>query len=310
MEDLYTTLGVARGASSGEIKKAYRALARELHPDRNPDDQAAEDRFKKVAYAYEVLHDEDKRKLYDEFGEAGLKEGFDADQYRQYQRYQEQRHSRGFGHHPGGAGGDGAGFSFDVGDLFGGNLEDLINAQQRRGPRRGPDTSATLRLGFLEALHGGERELTFGHGKHMKVRFPKGARDGDILRLKGQGNPGPRGGPPGDLLLTLEVAPHPVLRREEDDLHINVPITLAEAYRGAKIRIPVLDGEVTLTVPAGAQAGSTLRLRGKGVARGGKTGDLYVHLEPQLPPKGKPETETVLEGLEGQYEDIRGKLKL
>ncbi len=316
MEDLYDTLGVARSASQDEIKKAYRSLARELHPDRNPDDEEAEDRFKKVSYAYEILNDDEKRKLYDEFGEIGLKEGFDPEQYRQYQSWQRRGSSGGFGGFEDvmrGAGGAGApgGFTFNIEDLFGGNMDGFVGGRRRTGPRRGRNVTATLRLGFLEALRGGERELTFGDGKHIKVRFPKGARDGDVLRLKGQGSPGSNGGPTGDLLLTLEVAPHPLLRREEDDLHLDVPITLAEAYRGAKIRIPVLSGEVTLTVPPGSQPGSKLRLKGKGVERGGKRGDLYVHLQPQIPPEGDPEAEKALEELEKLYEgDVRAKLEL
>ncbi len=313
MEDLYDTLGVSRTASHDEIKKAYRSLARELHPDRNPDNEAAEDRFKQVSYAYEILNDDKKRKLYDEFGEIGLKEGFDPEQYRQYQSWQ-QRGGGGFGGFDdvlrgGGRGGQG-GFSFNIEDLFNGNM-DGFSAPRQRGPRRGHNITATLRLGFLEALHGGERELSFGSGKHIKVRFPKGARNGDVLRLKGQGSPSPNNGPAGDLLLTLEVAPHPILRREEDDLHLDVPITLGEAYRGAKIRVPVLDGEVSLTVPAGSQPGATLRLRGKGVERSGKRGDLYVHLQPQLPPAGNETVEKSLDELDALYDgDIRNKLKL
>ena len=148
MEDLYDTLGVSRSASQEEIKKAYRALARELHPDRNPDDEAAEDRSKEVSYAYEILNDDTKRKLYDEFGEIGLKEGFDPEQYRQYQRFQQQRATGGYGGFEDVMRGGGAGgFSFDIGDLFGGNLEDLLNAQRaRRGPVRGGDVRRRLRV--------------------------------------------------------------------------------------------------------------------------------------------------------------------
>ena len=174
MDDPYNTLGVSRTASSDEIKKAYRTLARELHPDRNPDDEAAEDRFKKVSYAYEVLNDGDKRKLYDEFGDVGLKEGFDADQYRQYQSYQ-QRRGGGFRGFPNVGGGPGGGpFSFNLEDLFGGQVDDRMHGHRRRGPPRGRDLTATLKLDFLEALKGGERELTFSGGKQMKVRFPRG----------------------------------------------------------------------------------------------------------------------------------------
>jgi len=309
MDDPYNTLGIARTASREEIKKAYRSLARELHPDRNPDDERAEDQFKKVAYAYEILNDGDKRKLYDEFGEIGLKEGFDPDQYRQYQSW--QRRGGGFSGYEDVMRGQGGSFSFDVGDLFGGNLEDLMGHRRRR-TARGADLSATLKLDFIEALRGGERELTFGGGKQLKVRFPKGARDGDVLKLKGQGQAAPHGrGPAGDLRLTLAVGGHPLLRREADDLHMDLPVTLVEAYRGAKVRVPLLDGEVTVTIPAGTQPDATLRLRGKGAERGGKRGDFYLHIQPQLPPAGNAETEEALEGLGGPSGDeLRGEIKL
>ena len=312
MHDPYDTLGVSRSANADEIKKAYRALARKLHPDRNPDDAAAEDRFKDVSHAYEVLNDEKKRKLYDEFGDVGLKEGFDPEQYRQYQRYQGGRGgSGGFG---GNAGAGQGGFGFNLEDLFGGaDIGDMMGGggRRRRGPQKGADVTATLRLEFLEALRGGERELTFSGGRALKVRFPKGARDGDKLRLRGQGNQSPNGGPAGDLMLTLQVGTHPILRREGDDLHMDVAVSLAEAYRGAKIRVPTLLGEVSLSVPAGSQPGTKLRLRAKGVERGGKRGDLYVHIQPQLPPPGNEDTEKALDELEEQYaDDLRAHIEL
>jgi curved DNA-binding protein len=301
MEDPYNTLGVSRTASADEIKKTYRSLARELHPDRNPDNEAAEDRFKEVSYAYEVLNDDGKRKLYDEFGEAGLKEGFDAEQHRRYQSYQRGGGAPGFSGFSGG--GEGGAFSFDVEDLFGG-----LGGRRNRRPPRGGNLTSTLRLGFLEALGGGERDLSFADGKTIKVRFPKGARNGDTLRLRGQGSRAANG-LPGDLLLTLAVEPHPHLRREDDDLHMDLPVTLAEAYRGAKVRVPVLGGEVSVTIPAGTQPGATLRLRGKGAERGKKQGDFYLHVQPQLPPEGDADTEKVFEDLEVQYgEDLRAKL--
>lgn len=311
MNDPYDTLGVSRSATADEIKKAYRALARKLHPDLNPDDATAEDRFKDVSHAYEVLNDDGKRKLFDEFGEAGLKEGFDADQYRQYQRYQGRRGpGGGFG---GGAAGGQGGFNFNLEDLFGGaDMGDMMGGgRRRRGPQKGAEVTATMRLGFLEALRGGERDITFSGGRTIKVRFPKGARNGDTLRLRGQGNPSPNGGAAGDLMLTLEVEPHAVLSREGDDLHMDVEVTLAEAYRGAKIRVPTLGGEVSLSVPEGSQPGTKLRLRGKGAERGKTRGDLYVHIQPQLPPPGDDGAGDALDGLADLYpEDLRSHIEL
>jgi DnaJ-class molecular chaperone len=322
-EDLYTLLGVSRTATAAEIKKAYRNLARELHPDRNPGNPAAEDRFKKISYAYEVLSDDDKRKLYDEFGEIGLKEGFDPEQYRQYRAWQ-QRGARGaarggggvpfgdlFGSHGRAPGG---GAFFNIEDMLQGDpqqIQDLLGfgrqARSRQAPR-GADLTSEIQLPFLDAIRGGERELTFtpphgGGAKTVKVRIPSGARDGDKVRLRGQGSPGPE--EPGDLVLVLRVGSHPFLRREGDDLHLDLPVTLAEAYEGARLEVPTLEGSVTLTIPEGSQPGTKLRLRGKGVRRGKVVGDMYFHLQPQLPPKGDAETASALHAFDGDYPDLR-----
>lgn len=319
-KDLYAVLGLSKGASDTDIKKAYRKLARELHPDRNPDNPEAEERFKEVGHAYQVLSDPDKRKLYDEFGEIGLREGFDPDAYRQYQRWQ---HTGGS---PGAQGGfrvedifggratGGQGFRFNLDDLFGGlggagaggaePFGGFGGRRWSRAPQKGRDLESEVRIGFVEALKGTEREMSFsmpgsadGH-KTLKVRVPAGVKDGDRIRLKGQGMPGPAGGEPGNLVLTVHVQEHPHFWREDDDLHVNLPVTVIEAYRGAKVQVPTLEGEVTLTIPPGTQSGQTLRLRGKGAPnkRGGR-GDLFAHVHVRLPDRGS-HAKTVEEHLE------------
>jgi len=305
--DLYSVLGVPRGAKPAEIKKAYRTLARELHPDRNPDDAVAEERFKDVSYAYDVLSSEDKRPLYDEFGEVGLKEGFDAEAFRQYQAWQRAGSGRGrtvTGRHGevfGGHGGGGSIFDLESG------LEGLFGMRGRRSAR-GADHHSDIHIGFADALRGVERELTFGvpgqaeSGQTIKVRIPAGVRDGGKVRLRGQGGE-PRGkGPRGDLVLTVHVEPHAHFWREGDDLHLNLPVSPLEAHGGAKVRVPTLDGEVSLTIPSRSQGGAKLRLKGKGAQRGRARGDLYVHLRLCLPDADEPRLAELLEELDGLYD--------
>ncbi len=287
-EDLYAVLGVPRGADADVIKKAYRKLAKDLHPDKNPGNAKAEARFKSVNHAYEVLSNADKRKLYDEFGEDGLREGFDAEQARAYRAW-------------GGGGGGGRsrgrsgqrvsvnGQEFDVEDLFGGQpppggdlFGDLFGRGRRRGPTKGQDFESEVTIDFASALRGTSLELRpRGQvGSPVTVRIPPGADEGSRVRIAGQGAPSANGGPPGDLLLTIHVSPHPHFKREGDDLHLDLPITVSEAYFGAKVRVPTIDGDVTLKVPPRTDGGKTMRLRGKGVARKGKEpGDLYVHFQ-------------------------------
>ena len=318
--DLYSILGVAKDAKTDQIKKAYRKLAREHHPDRNPDNPASADRFKDVSRAYEVLSAPKKRKLYDEFGEVGLKDGFDAEAYRQYQAWQRAGGGRGRGPVAGPdeifaqGGGRGGSFSFNLEDLLGGRLDDLLgNLGASRGARprsrKGPDLESELRISFAEAVRGVEKGLTLaepgerGKPRTIKVRIPAGVEDGDRVRLRGQGGRTPAGGEPGDLVLRVRVAEHPHFWRMGADLHLDLPVTPVEAYEGRKVLVPTIDGEVSLTIPAGAQGGTKLRLRGKGVPRreGGR-GDLIVHVEIHLPPGRSKKTSELLEALETEYE--------
>jgi curved DNA-binding protein len=307
--NLYEALGVPKTASKEELRKAYRKLARELHPDRNPGDKSAEERFKSIAYAYDVLSDEKKRELYDEFGEVGLREGFDPERYRQAKQWEHVGRGR-----PGVNGGDffpGGVEAFDLNDLFGGGGGPFGQRFRPRAPRRGPDLEASVRVSFDEALRGVERELELTHDgerKSFTARIPAGVRDGGKVRLRGQGGVGSAGGSPGDLLLTVHVDPHPFFTREGEDLRLVLPVKALEAYAGAKVAVPTPDGTVTVRVPPRTQSGAKLRLRGKGVTRGGTTGDLIVEVSIVLPSGDEPEVEESLRALEPHYGNVRSHL--
>jgi curved DNA-binding protein len=303
--DLYSTLGVPKNADADTIKKAYRKLAKDLHPDRNPGDAKAEARFKSVNHAFEVLSDGKKRKLYDEFGEDGLREGFDPDRVRQYRQYG-RRGGGGavnledlFGGAAGGAPADGI-----FGDIFG-------RSGFRRGPMPGPDLESELRIDLASALRG--TTITLPPSLHSaQVRIPPGAEDGSRLRIAGYGAPSSSGGPPGDLILSVKVEPHAFFRRDGDDLHVDVPITLSEAFFGAKVKVPTIDGAVSVKVPEHTKNATVMRLRGKGVQRTGRaTGDLYVHFLVQVPTSTDPELVQIMERLRAfEDADPRTELKL
>jgi len=282
--DPYTVLGVSRDADTAAIRSAYHKLARELHPDVNPDDKVAEERFKRVSEAYSVLSDPEKRSAFDEFGEIALDPNFDAERARQA--------NQAFG----------GGFSGGV--PGGGRIEDLFSnlfsrgggpAGFRGGPlrRAGPDLEATLTLDFTEAALGGEQRLTINRPtadggsqtKTVTVRIPPGVADGGQIRLRGKGGEGHGGGPPGDLFARIRVRPHPLFRREKRDLYIDVPITVKEAILGAKVDVPTLTGRITVSVPPGTDGGTKLRLRGKGVPSpsGGQAGDLFAVIQIKVP---------------------------
>ncbi|MCB9760660.1 MAG: J domain-containing protein [Alphaproteobacteria bacterium] len=291
---LYQTLGVTREASAKEIKRAFRKLAQQYHPDKNPDDPEAEARFKEVSQAYEVLSDPEKRKLYDTFGDAATRPGFDADAARAAQAWQAD------------GGGFGGGGFVDLNDLLSGLFGGRPPGPRAGGPRPGHDVRAQVSLDFRTAAQGGQVELTQPDGTSLKVRVPAGVGDGETIRLRGQGAPG-RGGPPGDLLLEVRVRPDPVFTREGNDLHVRVPVTIGQALRGASLPVPSLDGEVRLKVPPGSQSGARLRLRGKGVRRGrGEPGDLYVTLDvrlPQVDPERLDRLAEAIDAIEAAYGD-------
>jgi curved DNA-binding protein len=304
--DLYETLGVSRSASSKDIRKAYRELARKYHPDRNQGNKQAEERFKEASYARDILLKEDKRKLYDEFGEAGLREGFNADAYRQH-RYAGERGASGFSgfggledlfSQVGGRGGTGA---------WGGSMEDLfsragvdsstIGGRGRRARTRGRDVTSEVTIGFADAVRGAERELLLQvpgeEQRVIKVRIPPGVSDGGRVRLRGQGQEG------GDLVLQIHVEDHPQFKREGLDLLLELPITVGEAVNGTKIQVPTPEGPVTLRVPPHVRGGSRLRLRERGVRQGAKVGDLIVQLHIVLPDSDK--LQPAVEIIEPEY---------
>jgi len=307
MKDLYSILGVDRKADQAAIKSAYRKLAKELHPDRHKDDSAIADRFKEVSAAYAILGDPDKRKRYDrgEIDESG-----------------QERAPFAAGAAGGGAGGGGfqgfrgfrqrAGDSGDFGDaedLF----ADLFGFGRGRRSRsaRGQDVSYRLNVDFMEAVQGTKKRVGLSGGKTLDVRIPAGVRDGQQIRLAGQGEPGAGGGPPGDALVTVAVAPHPLFTREGDDIHMELPITIDEAVLGARVDVPTVHGDVHLTIPKGVSSGKRMRLKGKGVTRGGKSGDQYVTLRIALPETPDPALETAIrEWAQSRRYSVRDKLKV
>jgi curved DNA-binding protein len=303
--DFYSVLGVPKDADSATIKKAYRKLARDLHPDKNPGNKASEQRFKDVNRAYEALHDDKKRKLYDEFGEEALREGFDAEKQRAYKQWQDRAGSGGGGGFGGGyrSGYGGGGGNVNIEDLFsgavpGGNagggdpFADLFGrSSRRRGPVKGRDYEQELTIDFVSAVRGTQLQLRNPSSPEpVTVRIPPGAADGSRVRIKGQGAPSTSGGPAGDLILVIHVEPHALFKREGDDLYLDVPLWTSEAIKGAKVKVPTFDGDVTVKVPPSTQSGMKLRVRGKGVARKGREpGDLYVVFMVHVPPGEAPE---------------------
>ncbi|MHB8872321.1 MAG: DnaJ C-terminal domain-containing protein [Myxococcaceae bacterium] len=391
-DDYYQVLGVSRSASAEEIKKAYRKLARKYHPDVNPGNRGAEEKFKQLSSAHEVLADPKKRKLYDEFGADAEKMGFDEKKAASYRAYREAgRPGAGPGGMPGGFGGQGfGGQDVDLGDLFGelfgkrrgapGGVGGMggMGFETAAEPARGQDLTTRVQVSLAEAVRGTERNLTVtrparcevcggkGHtGKvarcrtcggtgrakrvvgplqmtgacpacegtgqsatpcpacegagvreetrRISVKIPPGVATGSQVRLAGQGAAGPRGGPPGDLFIETEVAPHPLVRRDGDDLYVDLPITVPEAVQGAEVAVPTFTGEVTLRVPPGSQSGRKLRLKGRGVPslKGRGPGDLYFELKVQVPPEDGPGVREAVRALERAYPaNVRSELKL
>lgn len=304
MKDLYESLGVPRTATPEEIKKSYRKLTRQFHPDRNPGDKSAEERFKDVTVAYEVLSDPEKRKNYDEFGAMSLTEGFNAERARAYRQAQSAYTGPGFRGDP--TGGDQ--FFHDFGEARETNFDDLLSrlfgggrvrtdAGFRRSTRKGADIQGDVNVSFMDALRGTTVPLRIespdGQHRTLDVKVPAGMTEGGKLRVRGQGGPGH---PPGDVILTVHVQSHPRLSRDGNNLRMSVPVTALEAYRGGPIDVPTPWGTVTVKLPPGSQGGQTLRLRGQGVrpARG-EAGDLLVTLDVRLPSAGD---ERLLEALE------------
>jgi len=298
MKDPYVVLGVERSASQDAIKKAYRKLAKELHPDVNPGDKEVEQRFKEVSAAYNLLSDTEKRAKYDH-GE------INADGTPRYDSAFHQAYS-------GSAGGPGYGFG-------GGDFEDLFSdlfgrmrggGRAQRAQARGKDVQYSVQSTFEEAAKGGRRRVRLFDGKSIDLTIPPGTEDGQTLRLRGQGMPGLGGGPAGDALITIQVPPHRHFRREGRNIQITVPVTLDEAVLGSRIRVPTIDGYVAVNVPPGSNTGTRLRLKGKGIPgrTAGDRGDQYVTIEVVLPVEPDEELKKFLDGWAKRHSyDVRKK---
>lgn len=289
-KDFYAVLGVPKDADAATIKKAYRKLARQLHPDHNPGDATAEAKFKDIGEAYAVLSDTEQRQQYDQLramaggarftapgGARGGSAGF------------EDLFGGMFGG-AGGAGGQGGRVRYSTGG--GGGFEDLLGGlfggggggfSAQRGPQPGIDLTATTTLPFRTAAEGSTVSLSV-EGRTVTARIPAGVRDGQKIRLRGKGRPGERGAEPGDLVITVSVTPHPVFTSEGDNLRVTVPVSFDEAALGATVEVPTLDGStVRVKVPAGTPSGRTLRVKGKGIHTAKATGDLLVTVQVAVP---------------------------
>jgi DnaJ-class molecular chaperone len=281
--DPYTTLGVKKDATQDDIQKAYRRLAKKLHPDLNPGNKTAEDKFKEVSAAYNLLSDPDKRARFDrgEIDASGTERP-------------RQQYYRDFADQPGwSAYTSNSGFA-DFGDYAGAEdiLSEIFGREGRAGRRRrGQDVRYHLDLSFLDAVNGGKQSIILPDGSTLDVNIPPGTRDGQVLRLRGKGRPGVDA-PPGDALIEISVLPHPYFTRKGDDIYLDLPISLKEAVLGTRIKVPTPSGTVTVAVPKWSSTGRVLRLKGRGVPRpDGSKGDQYVTLRLVLPQKPDPELE-------------------
>ena len=278
--DPYEILGVAKNASQEDISKAYRALAKKLHPDLNPGNKECEEKFKAVTAAYDLVGDPEKRARYDrgEIDASGAERpprGF----YREHAGGPQDRYTSADGF------ADMAGADEILAEIF-------ARGGGRRFARTGQDAFYRLELDFLDAINGSKQQIALPDGSQLEVTIPVGTRDGQILRLRAKGAPGVGGAPPGDALIEIAVRPHRLFSRELDDIRLELPISLRTAVLGGKVEVPTPDGSVTMTVPKWSNTGSVLRLKGKGVPRrDGSRGDEYVRLRVMLPSKPDPELE-------------------
>lgn len=281
-DDPYKVLGVSKTATQDEIKKAYRKLAKRLHPDLHPGDPKKKAEFQEASSAYDLLGDAEKRRRFDA-GEIDAK-GHERPERNFYHQYTDQQGGRRYDPN------EGMENHEDFSDLF----SDLFGQRTRAGqggPRqgfhaRGTDLRYHLDVDFMDAATGAKQQVTMPDGNRIEVSIPAGLKDRQTLRLRGKGSPGFGGGPPGDALVTVTVRPHPVFTRVGDDVEIELPITFDEAVLGAKVDVPILTGTVSMTIPKGASSGRRLRLKGKGLSReNGSTGDQIVRLKIVLPEK-------------------------
>lgn len=294
-KDYYSTLGVPRDATDEAIRTAYKNLARKYHPDVNQGDPQAEERFKEIAEAYAVLGDSKKRQQFDTRGPEGFSPGIDLSEF--------MRRARAGGANP-------IDLGALFGDLFGGGGRDPFGSRARRGQ----DVEASLRIEFRDAVEGVTLPLQIqgpGGPEAVTVRIPPGVSDGGRLRIAGKGQPGSGGGPPGDLYVRIQVRAHPFFRQDGEILVCRIPLTLAEATLGGNITLPTLDGDTTMTIPAGTRSGQRFRIKGKGIPdrRGGR-GPLYVDVSIVPPRKIDDESRRLLEEFaqRNPQDDLRARL--
>lgn len=279
MQDPYEILGVARAATQDEIRKAYHRLAKKLHPDLNPGDKSSENRFKEVASAYDLLSDDEKRRRFDS-GEIDAS-GAEAPREKYYRDY---------------AGANGQAYESRSGYADFADTDDFLAEIFRRQARRarGSDLHYSLGVDFLDAVNGATKRITLPEGGSLDVTITAGLQQGQVLRLRGKGAPSPGDGEAGDALVEISIHPHPFFTRHGDNIHLDLPVTFAEAVLGAEIKTPTPDGPVILTAPKGSNSGTVLRLKGKGVPRVGGRGDLLVKLKIMAPTEPDPELEALL----------------
>jgi DnaJ-class molecular chaperone len=314
LKDPYEILGVPKSADEAEIKKAFRALAKKHHPDKHAGDAGAQKKFQEISGAYDILGDKEKRAQFDAgaIGADGNARGFDPRQG----GFRQGGNPFGSGGGPfgGGGGGNAGGFKFNFDDAPGGaaGFEDIFSDLMggRRGGARasrahkGEDFSAAVTVSFDEAASGGTRRVVLQNGEQIDVKIPAGVKDGQVVRVKGRGGAGRGGAPAGDILLNVSVATHPWMTRDGNDIRMDLPVTLKEAVLGGKVPVPTLTGTVSLSVPPNANTGTTLRLKGKGIAGG----DLYVRLVISLPDKPDESLRQFLTEWQGDY-DPRAKMR-
>jgi DnaJ-class molecular chaperone len=299
MRDPYQVLGVAKTASADEIKKKYRQLAKKLHPDLNPGNAEAAGKFKDISAAYDLLSDAQKRARYDR-GEIDAS-GAERPERQYYRAYAESPEGAKYGS------------PFEADDLF----SELFGRARGGGAGRdfkirGTDVSYTLPVDFIEAAAGAKKRVTMADGKVLDITIPAGTEDRQTLRLKGQGQPGFGGAEAGDAYIEVHIQPHAFFTRKDSDVHLELPVSLGEAVLGGKITVPTIDGDVTMTVPKGANTGTTLRLKGRGILdrKSKQRGDQYVKLKIVLPEGADPELTRFVETWSRRDDDVRGRMGL
>ncbi|HET9147179.1 MAG TPA: J domain-containing protein [Acetobacteraceae bacterium] len=280
MDDPYKVLGVAKDAKPEEIRQAYRKLAKQHHPDLNPDNKAAEEKFKSVSSAYELLSDAEKRARYDR-GEIDAS-GAEKPQQRGYRHYADADRAARYGAGAQGAGWSGGSFE----DLFGDVFRSRNAGSGGNARMRGADEHYSLTIDFLDSIRGATQRLTLPDGRTLDVKVPPGIEQGQIMRLRGQGGPGWNGGPAGDALIEIGIREHPYFRREGRNIRLELPVTLSEAVLGGRVTAPTPGGPVNVTIPAHSDTGTELRLRGRGMPGQGDqpAGDLHLTLKVVLGP--------------------------